>query len=594
MRRIISVWFPEFPVQRFLRERHKLRAPSPAAGLPFALVEKGQKGLRLYAVNITARSFGIAAGQRLADARAAVPELLTEPHAPEKDMGSLLGLARWMERYSPWVAPDGTDGLLLDATGVAHLFGGEAKMQNDMQARLHAYGFTTRTAIASTIGAAWALARFGKVTSPALRAPSPGGRDLGRRPPFMIVERGGCNQSLPSGEGARRAGEVTLGSHAIVLPESGRAVERKRDEEGPLLHPLPIEALRIDAQATRTLRRLGLKTIGSLLTLPRASLARRFRGETIHENVLLRLDELTGVRHEALNAINPPSSFIAHRAMMEPVISHEGLDAVLTGLCNTLTRDLEAKGQGATRLILKLFKTDGGRAQVPAGLSAPSHDARHILRLLRPKLETLDAGFGIDAMTLEARETAGVAAHQHGFMEDENETSLAELNDRVMNRQERPLTRLEAVASHVPERAERAALIRPSGTFSREKAREKARDLLPSLALLAGEGGQRPDEGGVFRPLLIFETPEPARVIAAVPDGPPMRLTWRRVTRKITRSQGPERIAPEWWRLEAGERARDYYHVEDEQGRRYWLYRDGLYGEDDGPPPKWFVHGLSA
>jgi protein ImuB len=502
-----------------------LRAPTPPRGLPFALVDKSQKGLRLYAVNLSAQRFGLACGQRLADARAAVPELLTEPHEPQKDMGSLLGLCRWMERYSPWVAPDGKDGLLLDATGVAHLFGGEGRMQQSMVARLEAYGFSTRTAVGETIGAAWALARYQK----------PGQDDA--------------------------------------------------------LHPLPIEALRIDAQAIRTLRRLGLKTIGALLALPRAALARRFRGESIHENVLLRLDELTGARHEALNAINPPSSFMSHRALMEPVIHHEGLDALLTGLCHALTQDLQAKGQGATRLILKLFKVDGARAQIPVGLSAPSHDARHILRLLRPKLEALDAGFGIDAMTLEARETASILAHQHGFMENDDSTSLAALNDRVMNRENRGLARLEAVASHVPERAEKEvpSPASPSlGTLPR-KGGEKNRP-----ALLAGEGGQRPDKGGPFRPLLIFETPEPARVIAAVPDGPPMRLTWRKVTRKITRSQGPERIAPEWWTLAEGERPRDYYHVEDEQGRRYWLYRDGLYGDDDAAPPKWFVHGLSA
>ena len=128
--------------------------------MPFALVEKGQKGLRLYAVNMAARQFGLTGGQRLADARAAVPDLLTEQHAPEKDMGSLLGLARWMERYSPWVAPDEKDGLLLDATGIAHLFGGEAAMQGDIQNRLTDYGFTTSISFASTIGAAWALARF--------------------------------------------------------------------------------------------------------------------------------------------------------------------------------------------------------------------------------------------------------------------------------------------------------------------------------------------------------------------------------------------------------------------------------------------------
>ncbi len=326
--------------------------PSPPRGLPFALVEKGQKGLRLAAVNAGARQFGLSQGQRLADARAAVPDLLTEQHEPEKDQASLLGLAQWMERYSPWVAPDGKDGLLLDATGVAHLFGGEEPMLQDVKKRLETYGFSTRSAAAETIGAAWALARF---TS-----------------------------------------------------------------------PLPIEALRIDADATRTLRRLGLKTVDTLLALPRASLARRFRGESIHENVLLRLDELTGHRHEALNAINPPSSFMAHRALMEPVISHDGLQAVLTGLIHTLTCDLEKHKQGATRLILKLFKVDGGRAQIPAGLSAPSHDAKHILRLLLPKLDSLDAGFGIDAMTLEARETASVVARQQGFMEHDSGTSLAE------------------------------------------------------------------------------------------------------------------------------------------------------------------------
>lgn len=527
MRRIISVWFQDFPIERFLRERRKLHLPTPARSLPFALVEKGQKGLRLSAVNATARQFGLSPGQRLADARAAVPDLLTESYEPEKDQASLLGLAQWMERFSPWVAPDGKDGLLLDSTGVSHLFGGEDQMLKDIQKRLETYGFSARTAVAETIGAAWALARFAKP-----------------------------NTSLSS---------------------------------------LPIEALRIDANSARTLRRLGLKTIGSLTALPRASLARRFRGESIHENVLLRLDELDGTRHEALNAINPPSSFMAHRALMEPVISHEGLQSVLTGLAHALCLDLEKQNQGALRLILKLFKSDGGRAQIPVGLSAPSHDVKHILRLLLPKLDSLDAGFGIDAMTLEARETGAMIAHQHGFMEDDPLTPLASLNDRVMNREARGLSKLEAVESHVPERAEREARDLISHAYGAPASpKEKRRYKKPSLS--SGEGGPRASVVGEVpsRPLLIFAPPEPARVIAAVPDGPPMRLTWRRVTRKIIKSQGPERIAPEWWNLSEGERPRDYYHIEDEDGRRYWLFRDGLYGDDDATPPKWFVHGLSA
>ena len=215
MRRIISLWFPAFPVERFIRERRKLRAPTPPHSLPFALVEGGTKGLRLSALNQAARNFGLMRGQRLADARAAVPDLLTEQHEAEKDVTSLLGLCRWMERYSPWVAPDGRDGILLDVTGIPHLFGGEAAMQKDIQNKLMAYGFSSRLNLAETIGAAWALARYAPTLTPANA------------------------ESLKS---------------------------------------LPIEALRIDTNAARTLRRLGLKTIGSLLSLPRSSLARRFRG----------------------------------------------------------------------------------------------------------------------------------------------------------------------------------------------------------------------------------------------------------------------------------------------------------------------------
>jgi len=477
----------------------------PPPSLPFALVERGAKGLRLAAVNAAAREFGLMRGQRLADARAAVPDLLSEAHEPEQDTASLLGLCRWMERYSPWVAPDLPDGILMEVTGIPHLFGGEAAMMAGMKARLAGYGFTARMACAGTIGAAWALARYG---------------------------------SEGSGE----------------------------DLQG-----LPVEALRIDADAARTLRRLGLKTIGALTGLPRASLARRFRGESIHENVLLRLDELLGQRAEPLNAINPATSVMAHRGFMEPVITHEGLVSMLRLLTGEVARALEIKGEGALRLILKLFRSDGGRVQVPVGLTAPSHDAGHLFRLLSPRLETLDAGFGIDAMTLEVREAGSAVARQHGFMEDDTSTSLAQLNDRVMSRQEQSLMQLSAVESHVPERSEEARALGD-----------------PRPAVLTGQ------RIITERPLMIFTPPQPASVIAAVPDGPPMSLTWRRVTRRILRHAGPERIAPEWWRGETGVRPRDYYMVEDDRGRRYWIFREGLYGEEGGPPPKWFVHGLSA
>ena len=517
----------------------KAGRPPPPHGMPFALVETGAKGLRLAAVNGMARRFGLGPGQRLADARAAVPELLCEAHEPQADIASLLGLTSWMERYSPWAAPEPPAGILLDVTGIPHLFGGESAMLDDMRVRLLGYGFTARIAIAPTIGAAWALARYSPLSS--------------------------SRRKL--GPGFRR-------------------------DDG--LGGLPIEALRIDAASAQTLRRLGLKTIGSLLDIPRASLARRFRGETIGENVLMRLDQVLGVRDEPLNPVNPPSSFMAHRALMEPLITHDGLEAVLTGLVTALTGDLEAKSQGASRLILKLFRSDGSRVSVPAGLSAPSHHAAHLLRILKPKLEAIDAGLGIDAMTLEARETGPAIARQQGFMEEDGGSGLAQLNDRVMNRHEVEIAALEAVESHIPERAEIPKFRHPGESRDpalRAKTLKVRRQAQPWVPAFAGMTEDKAEQQSKTRPLLIFERPEPAAVIAAVPDGPPMRFTWRRVTRRVTKSRGPERVAPEWWRLKENEAPRDYYMIEDETGRRYWLYREGLYGETR---PKWFVHGLSA
>jgi protein ImuB len=477
----------------------KQRKAPPSRNAPLALVSAAKHGVRLAAVNPSARSFGLTVGQRLADARAALPELSTELHEPEQDMASLLGLCRWLERYSPQVAPDAPDGMLLDIAGIPHLFGGESRMLEDMRARLKAYGYSARITAAATIGAAWALARYGS-----------------------------------------------------------------REDE---IEALPIEALRINPQSATLLRRLGLKTVGALRNVPRASLARRFHGETIPENVLLRLDEMMGVRQEPLIPLNPLPAFSAHRALAEPLISHEGLESLLTGLCRLLAHDLERAGHGAVRLMLKLYRTDGFRVTIPAGLTAPSHDAFHLFRLIRPKLEGIDAGFGIDAMTLDARETVAMAPTQLGLVGNDQDQAFDQLNDRVLNRQEAGMVHLTAMESHVPERAERK---------------------VPASAGRVSKGR------GLPRPLLILERAEPAAVIAAVPDGPPMRFTWRRVTRRVIKSDGPERVTPEWWKLDIGERPRDYYMIEDEDGRRYWLYREGLYGEPGEGQPRWFVHGLSV
>ena len=157
----------------------------------------------------------------------------------------------------------------------------------------------------------------------------------------------------------------------------------------------PCRSRRCASTASRrsTLRRLGLKTVGALLDLPRATLARRFRGETIAENVLIRLDEMLGRRDEPLNPLNPPSSFMAHRTLMEPVISSEGLETVLTGLVTGSVARSRNEGAGRhSGCMLKLFRSDGSRISLPAGFSAATHDPRHMLRVLKPKLEARGCG----------------------------------------------------------------------------------------------------------------------------------------------------------------------------------------------------------
>jgi protein ImuB len=488
-------------------------SPLNVRGQAFALVESGAKGLRLVACDELALSLGLRPGQRLADARAQVPDLATTLHEPEKDAATLLSLARWSERWSPWIAVQSPDGLVLDVTGIAHLFGGEASLLADIAARFHHIGFHIRSAIAGTIGTAWAFARYGS-------------------------------------------------SHAIVVPEG---------EDRLRLGELPVEALRLDHETLITLKRLGLKTIASLYPIPRSELARRFGGSNQASELLLRLDQCVGEREEPLSPLAPPPLFSVRHALIEPLIANEGLLALLDQLAGQLCHRLEREGMGAVRIALKLYRSDSSRATITAAFSLPSNDPLHFIRLLRPKLEKIDAGFGIDAMSLEAEETAPVAPHDPGFMETEAHFihDFAEFSDRLVNHHpEARIAKLEPAERHLPEWAEKF------------KAPAEKIPLSPPLSNR--------------RPLTLLDPPEKIDVMAEVPDGPPLLFKWRRLSHRILRMEGPERIAPEWWREESGKRPRDYYVVEDEQGRRYWLFREGIYGEPHSPSPGWFIHGLLA
>jgi protein ImuB len=508
---MLSVWFPHFPIERLKRERCEF-AQWPAEK-PFALVRSEARGLMLSAVNTAAHAKSLTPGMGLADARAICPHLQTAPADPDADTQALLRLARACERYTPAFSTDGDDGLRLDITGIPHLFGGEPEMLETLYERLTRAGFSPQIAIAGTYGAAWGLARFAAN-------------------PATIVE-----DNIPAA-----------------------------------LAPLPVEALRLTQDTTVLLKRLGLKRIGQLYDLPRANLERRFHARDAAEAVLLRLDQALGRRVEKFRPLLTPPCHSVRHAFADPLISHEGFIATLSQLAEELCAALARAGEGARRIALYVWRAEGSRAELQAGLSAPSREPAHLLRLLTDKASELDMGFGVDVMLLAARSTEPLTAAQTSLAQTHAENSPQELIDRLSNRLgNRTVYRLHPRQSHIPERAQTA---------------------LPAMQTppLWAEGA--PDKP--FRPPLLLTTPEPLSVMAEVPEGPPIRFTWRRVTRRVVKAEGPERICPEWWlAFTRSGRPRDYYRIEDEEGRRYWVFREGLYQSqaEDGAPD-WYLHGV--
>ena len=481
----------------------------------------------MVAVNRSAEAAGVRPGLPLADARALVPGLATFEAAPARDRRALEALADWCGRYTPWTAVDndpggpGAGGIWLDISGCGHLFGGEAALLEDLVAHLDALGFRARAAAAETPGAAWAVAR-------------------------LAVGKGG----------------------AAVVP-AGQA-ERA-------LASLPVAGLRLPPATVEGLSRVGLRRIAELAALPRAPLAARFGEATVR-----RLDEALGQLQEPISPRRPVPPLRVRLAFAEPIARPEDIAAALRRLLAELCARLEKTHQGARRLELALYRADGTTTGAAIGTSRPAREASHLDRLFKEKLGTLDAGFGVEVMTLAATAVDSLPPTQIGLDADNGTRGndarrVARLVDRLGNRlgPDR-VVRLVARASHIPERACSAvsALASPAPPPD-------------------GTAGNRPP-----RPLYLLPWPEPIEVIAPVGDDAPVLFRWRRDQHLLTRADGPERIGPEWWLEEPQEvsssqhRIRDYYRVEDTQGRRFWVYRDGPYLP--GVRPRWYLHGVFA
>ena len=508
---MLSLWLRRLSTDRVARLR-KSSAP---------LVVTGKRGNVevLTAVDDAAERLGLSSGLTLAQARAMHPGIEVIAENSEADAALLESIADWCLRYTPLVACDAPDGLLLDISGCAHLYGGEHKLVADLGDRLKSAGFAYSLAIAGTIGAAWAAAHYGEPASYA------------------------CG------------------------------------EEHNFLASLPLFALRLPSATVTGLARVGLKCIGDIVGLPRAPLTARFGTE-----VLRQLDRALGDEHEPLTPRLPIAPYVAEQRFVEPIAREEDVLMVIERLARRLQFALEKRGDGARRIELILFRTDGAVRRIAAGTSRPLRNPREIQALFVERLAALadafDPGFGFDMARLSVLVAEPAPPEQIGIGSDKETVELCRLVDRLSARLgARRVCRLAAQDSHIPELAEVALSAQAANGETGWDAFRRYRkqvDLPP-------------------RPLRLLARPEPIEAVAEVPDGPPLRFRWRRALHEVIAAEGPERIEGAWW-SEHGGPARDYFRVEDKSGLRFWLFRAGLYRDlaQDAAAPAWFLHGTFA
>ncbi|MCC2981642.1 DNA polymerase Y family protein [Sphingomonas sp. IC4-52] len=496
---------------------------------PLITVHKVGSRIEIAAASPEARALGLTPGMALTQARAAVPDIDVRDADAAGDLADLQRLATALaRRWCPVVALSGSDGLFLEISGTAHLHGGEEAMARRLLRLLARLGITAQLAIADTAGAAWAFAR----------------------------------QAAP-------AAIIPPGAHVAAL------------------EPLPVTALRLEDSARELLARLGVDTIGELMAMPRAPLVRRF-GKSIAQ----RLDQATGALSEPIDPIIPVQPIAVTRRFAEPIATADAIGHWLAGLVDDLAGALAKAGVGARALAFVAARVDSTDQVIRIGLARASREPSHLLRLIVRRIEEIDVGYGLDALTLHlvradplGPETLGAA------LAEQQAPDLAPLVDTLVNRiGPARLWRHQPIESDVPERSV-APLppLDPPTTAATRLKRDDVRQL----------DGRTPDHAWHPRwprPARLLRRPEPIdHVIAEMPDHAPRRFTWRGRPHRITHSDGPERITGEWWR-HAGERAgvRDYFRVEDDQGHRFWLFRRGDGVRAETGDLSWYIHGTFA
>jgi protein ImuB len=492
--------------------------------------------MRLAAISPEAVALGLTPGLTLADARVRAPHLEAVEMDRAADRAWQERIADFCDRYTPLVAMADHDTLLLDITGCAHLFGGEAALRDDVTTRLSHVAPHMRACIASTPQAAQAHARFGE---------------------------------------------------ARIIPQG---------DEATAAAPLPVAALGVTADIATALRRAGLKTIRDLALRPRGPLAARFGPDILNQLARLLGEEDISITPRR---VLPPCT--VERCFAEPIGQTEDVLKVLEHLIGETSGILEKRGSGGRVFVASFFRVDGHVAKLQVETARPARDAGAVMRLFHERIgalsHPLDTGFGYDLVRLSVPVITPFKQAQHSLDgRAVEEDQVIALIDRLGARLGQPcVQRLMVCNAHLPERAACAMAAAALGqtAVKSQMGLEPIADSLP------------------IRPLHLFARPHPIEALAEIPDGPPLRFRWRKVLHEVTRAEGPERIASEWWQspepdqTDSGQtdrgqtdrdqntaaRTRDYFRIEDQAGRRFWVFREGLYGRET-TQPRWFVHGL--
>lgn len=476
-------------------------------GQPTILVARtGQRDVVTAACPV-ALELGLRPGMAAAHARALVSHLEVRDAEPDGDRAFLDRLARHaVSHWTPTASVAGADGLWLDLTGTTHLFGGEERFCRRLLGFAKRLGFTAAVAIAGTPGAAHALARFG-------------GQVITIAPP---------------------------GSETRAIAE------------------LPLAALRLEPEALVAAGRFGLERVSDLYPVARGPLARRLGLRTVE-----RLDQARGLVGEPIVPVVPVEIPCAQRRLLEPIGTAEAIVQVIADLVDDLVCLLQARGLGLRAAVLDCTIVDGGTQRIAIGTARATRDPGHLKRLFGMRVERIDPGLGIEAMTLASPHVEPLApvALAVGLEIADRAPDMAPLVDQLGGRcGPEALFRLSSVESDVPERAVRRV-----------------------APLAAPEGWP-----GWLRPARLLRRPEPlSNVVALLPDHPPRRFAWRGQSYRVVAGDGPERIHGEWWRTEREMWAvRDYFRVEAECGGRFWVFRRGDGVEAMTGDLSWYMHGL--